>query len=81
MKFSVFALLLLPALTSAFAPNHRVVRSTLSLSAANSFEEDLEKTMAVIASFIDDRDESEITEVSEEEMPQVEETEEEEEKA
>lgn len=53
MKFSASVLLLLPALASAFAPVARVARPTLSMSAAKSFEEDLEKTRAVIASFFD----------------------------
>lgn len=53
MKFSTSVLFLLPALASAFAPSARVARPTTSMSAAKSFEEDLEKTRAVIASFFD----------------------------
>eukprot|EP00535_Pseudo-nitzschia_heimii_P003939 CAMPEP_0197179666 /NCGR_PEP_ID=MMETSP1423-20130617/4537_1 /TAXON_ID=476441 /ORGANISM="Pseudo-nitzschia heimii, Strain UNC1101" /LENGTH=80 /DNA_ID=CAMNT_0042629605 /DNA_START=51 /DNA_END=293 /DNA_ORIENTATION=+ len=78
MKSPVSALLLLPALTAAFAPNHKVIRSTSSLSAAKSFEEDLELTRAVIASFNGDLDESEPTEVAVDEIPEAEQTKEEE---
>ena len=52
MKLSVAALLLLPALTAAFAPAHSRSVST-SLDAAKSKEEDLEMTRQVIASFFD----------------------------
>ena len=76
MKFSLSTLLLLPAVVAAFAPQHRVTRSTLSLSAAKSFEEDLEKTRAVIASFIDGRNGPETTEIAEEEVPEAKEDEE-----
>lgn len=72
MKVSVSTFLLLPALVSTFTPNHQVTRSTLSLSAAKSFEEDLEMTRAVIASFVDGRDGSEPTEDVEESSPEVE---------
>ncbi len=58
MKFSASVLLLLPAFASAFTPAAKVVRATSSLSAApaESFDEDLEKTRAVIASFMDGDD-------------------------
>lgn len=52
MKLSVAALLLLPALTAAFAPAHSRSVST-SLEAAKTKEEDLEMTRQVIASFFD----------------------------
>ena len=67
MKFSVAIVLLLPTLASAFAPAHQVTRAASSLSAAKTFEEDLEKTRAVIASFMDGQDGSEPAEVVEEE--------------
>lgn len=55
MKFAASVLLLLPALASAFAPAGRVARPTsLSAAPAKSFEEDLEKTRAVIAGHFDD---------------------------
>ena len=76
MKFFASALLLLPALVSAFVPQHRVTHSMLSLSAAKSFEEDLEKTRAVIASFFDDRNGPDSTEIAAEEMTEAEEDEE-----
>ena len=75
MKFSSAVLFLLPAIASAFAPAPRVSRATSSMSAAKSFEEDLEKTRAVIASFMDGRDGSVPAEVEEE--PAAEEDEEE----
>eukprot|EP00533_Pseudo-nitzschia_delicatissima_P013900 CAMPEP_0197269170 /NCGR_PEP_ID=MMETSP1432-20130617/4755_1 /TAXON_ID=44447 /ORGANISM="Pseudo-nitzschia delicatissima, Strain UNC1205" /LENGTH=69 /DNA_ID=CAMNT_0042734291 /DNA_START=47 /DNA_END=256 /DNA_ORIENTATION=+ len=59
MKFSASVLLLLPALASAFAPAGRVARPTsLSAAPAKSFDDDLEKTRAVIASRFDDAEEA-----------------------
>ena len=65
MKFSVAIALLLPALASAFAPAQQATRATSSLSAgaAKTFEDDLEKTRAVIATFFDRSDGSEPAEV------------------
>jgi hypothetical protein len=53
MKLSVAALLLLPAVSAAFAPSQPRAFST-SLDAAKSKEEDLEMTRQVIASFYGD---------------------------
>eukprot|EP00534_Pseudo-nitzschia_fraudulenta_P000399 CAMPEP_0201124000 /NCGR_PEP_ID=MMETSP0850-20130426/9844_1 /ASSEMBLY_ACC=CAM_ASM_000622 /TAXON_ID=183588 /ORGANISM="Pseudo-nitzschia fraudulenta, Strain WWA7" /LENGTH=75 /DNA_ID=CAMNT_0047391149 /DNA_START=100 /DNA_END=327 /DNA_ORIENTATION=+ len=66
MKFSASIAFILPALVSSFAPTLRVNHVTSSLSAASTFEEDLEKTRAVIASFMDGLDGSEPAEVEEE---------------
>ena len=54
MKLSVATLLVLPALTAAFAPsNPRAAFATsLSAKAAKSKEEDLEMTRKVIAEFV-----------------------------
>jgi hypothetical protein len=66
MKFSVAALLLLPALSAAFAPAQGRAFAT-SLDAAKSKEEDLEMTKQVIASFMDSEREPE--EKAEEKKP------------
>jgi len=55
MKLSVATLLLLPALSAAFAPAQPRAFAT-SLDAAKSKEEDLEMTRQVIASFMDGDD-------------------------
>ena len=54
MKLSVAALLLLPALSAAFAPaQSRSFATSLNAAAAKSKEEDLEMTRQVIARFFD----------------------------
>jgi predicted RNase H-like HicB family nuclease len=59
MKFSVATLLLLPAMASAFAPSQRVVVSSSSaLSAAKTFEEDLQMTREVITKFMESQGET-----------------------
>eukprot|EP00980_Cylindrotheca_fusiformis_P024449 scaffold11926_cov126-Cylindrotheca_fusiformis.AAC.2 len=55
MKLSVSILLLIPALSAAFAPAQPRPFSS-SLDAARSKEEDLEMTRQVIASFMDGDD-------------------------
>jgi hypothetical protein len=75
MKFSTSVLFLLPALASSFAPTSKVIRSASSLSAAKSFEEDLEKTRAVIASFMDAKDGSAPAKVEEAPAAEAEEAE------
>jgi hypothetical protein len=69
MKLSVAALLLLPALSAAFAPAQPRAFAT-SLDAAKSKEEDLEMTRQVIAGFMDGEDAPE--EKAEEKKPKKE---------
>jgi hypothetical protein len=58
MKCSVATLLLLPAMASAFAPAQTVsVMSSSAMSAAKTFEEDLELTREVISKFMESQGE------------------------
>ena len=57
MKFSIATLLLLPALSAAFAPAAVQPRRVSALNGAKTFEEDLELTREVIAKFMDSQGE------------------------
>ena len=59
MKFSVAALLMMPAMAAAFVPvqPRAFVATPLSAKAAKSTEEDLELTRKVIAGFMGDEPE------------------------
>ncbi|KAG7346549.1 hypothetical protein IV203_005617 [Nitzschia inconspicua] len=58
MKFSFAAVLIFPGMVSAFAPAQTVgVVSSSSISAAKTFEEDLEMTREVISKFMESQGE------------------------
>jgi hypothetical protein len=73
MKFSIATLLLLPALSAAFAPVQPRGASAIvsSLNGAKTFEEDLELTREVIAKFMESQGEepTQKTEPKKEEAP------------
>ncbi|KAL3938690.1 MAG: hypothetical protein SGBAC_006445 [Bacillariaceae sp.] len=54
MKLSIIAVMFLPALSAAFSPSQPRAFNT-ALEGAKTFEEDLEMTRAVIASFNGDK--------------------------
>lgn len=58
MKLSIATLLFLPATVTAFMPTQPRTFISTSLSAAKTKEEDIELTRKVIASFMDDAEES-----------------------
>ena len=67
MKLSIVAVLLLPALTAAFAPSQPIASRTSLEAAPKTKEEDLELTRKVIASFFGNAPEEEPEEEATEE--------------
>eukprot|EP00526_Cylindrotheca_closterium_P025135 CAMPEP_0113640852 /NCGR_PEP_ID=MMETSP0017_2-20120614/21441_1 /TAXON_ID=2856 /ORGANISM="Cylindrotheca closterium" /LENGTH=70 /DNA_ID=CAMNT_0000552155 /DNA_START=53 /DNA_END=265 /DNA_ORIENTATION=+ /assembly_acc=CAM_ASM_000147 len=66
MKLSIIAVMLLPALSAAFSPSQPRAFNT-ALEGAKSYEEDLEMTRQVIATFNDEPAEEKKEEKKEEE--------------